>query len=248
MTKRLCVLTKRLYMLMKRSLRQINAMNGMKAVEDALLKRQKAVKMPGASQTVIKTNVQHSILHEKLQARMAKQKHVRKRPPAFNEGQAVEINIDGTGYVKGIITGMHPLSIQSRQYDVHFPESGVRESKVPERLMRARQTTKVRFEFLPLVQELRRKVQYDFYDDPVDGDLIPGYYNADEDANNLSITAWNTQAMCFSWMEAKAQMQQYANVAAVNIFNLKLYALFVLYVKCLVSTEGMPPVILHYRV
>ena len=62
MIKRLCVLTKRLYVLMKRSLRQINAMNGIKAIEDALLKRQKAVKMPGASQTVIKTNVQHSTL------------------------------------------------------------------------------------------------------------------------------------------------------------------------------------------
>ena len=159
---------------------------------------------------------QHAgLLTDKFAAKLANK--IRKRPPAYAENQAIEINVEGPQprYVKGIITGLIHQN-DTCVYDVLLPESGHREHMVAESRMRARQTTKMRFEFLPLVQELRRKVQYDFYDDPVDEDLVPGYYHSDPTANQWSITAWNTQAMCFSWMEAKAQMQQYANLAAVN--------------------------------
>lgn len=180
-------------------------------------KRQKIFKLPGApspAATAMPQVQQHSALHDKLQAKMAKQKKTRKRPPAFMENQPVEVNTDSAQflYVKGIITGVHTSGL----YDVHLPESGLRESQVVEGRIRARQTTKMRFEFLPLVQELRRKVQYDFYDEPVNEELVPGYYHPDANANKWSITAWNTQSMCFSWMQAKAQMQQYANLASVT--------------------------------
>lgn len=145
---------------------------------------------------------------------MAKQKTMRKRPPVYTDGQPVEVYMEGSSQrsMKGIINTVHSNST----YDVLLPETGMRENSVPENRIRARQMTKTRFEFLMLVQELRRKVQYDFYDDPVNEDLVPGYYHSDEAANKLSITAWGTQSMCFSWMESKAQMHQYANLAAVS--------------------------------
>lgn len=183
--------------------------SGVKVLES---RRQKVLKAPGTSPL----SQQQSVLQDKLQARLAKQNKIRKRPPAYSENQAIEIHVEGPQprYVKGIITGL-VYQNNGCLYDVLLPESGLRESMVPENRMRARQTTKVRFEFLPLIQELRRKVQYDFYDDPVDEDLVPGYYHPEPKANLFSITAWNTQAMCLSWMEAKAQMHQYANLAAV---------------------------------
>jgi hypothetical protein len=175
-------------------------------------RRQKTGKTPGAPAA----SQPQSALQDKLQARLAQHGKVRRRPPVYAEHQAIEISLGtpSAGHAKGIITGV-VFQNQVCLYEVLLPESGVRESMVPESKLRARQTTKVRFEFLPLVQELRRKVQYDFYDDPVDEELVPGYYHADPAANQWSITAWNTQSMCFSWMETKAQMHQYANLAAV---------------------------------
>ena len=173
-------------------------------------KRQVVKKAPGTAGL----HSLHSALQDKLQARMAKQKSLRKRPPALKENQPVEVNIEGNSHrlVRGIITSVHSNST----YDVLLPESGLRELNVPEPKIRARQLTKAHFEFLPLVQELRRKVQYDFYDEPVSEDLVSGYYHQDEACNKSSITAWNTPSMCFSWMESKAQMQLYANLAAVS--------------------------------
>jgi hypothetical protein len=151
-------------------------------------------------------------LQNKLQARISRQEKIRKRPPAFIFNQPVEL-LEGSRYVKGIVTLVHA----SGSYDVYMPESGMREQMVPEGKIRARQTTKTSFDFLPLVQELRRKVQYDFYDEPVDDEVVQGYYHQNAEANRLSITAWNTQAMCFSWMEAKAQMQQYPCLSSVSV-------------------------------
>ena len=177
-------------------------------------KRQKIAKAPGVLPSAQGT---HGTLQEKLQARMIKQKRVRNRPPAFAENQAVEVTHESSlhqlsQYAKGIITRVHIDST----YDILLPETGARENGVPEARIRARQTTKVRFDFLPLVQELRRKVHYDFYDDPVDEDLVSGYYHSDPAANQWSITSWGRSSMCFSWMEAKAQSQQYASIAAVE--------------------------------
>ena len=176
-------------------------------------RRQKIVRAPGTAGQ----HSQHSVLQDKLQARMAKQKSLRKRPPALKENQPVEVSLEGSlhRFARGIITKVHN---SNSTYDVLLPESGVREHNVPENKIRARQLTKAHFEFAPLVQELRRKVQYDFYDEPVSEDLVSGYYHPDDACNKLSITAWNTPSMCFSWMESKAQMQLYANLAAVRPF------------------------------
>jgi hypothetical protein len=188
---------------------------GVKVLEG---KRQVVKKAPGTAGL----HSLHSALQDKLQARMAKQKSLRKRPPALKENQPVEVNIEGNLHrlVRGIITIVHSNST----YDVLLPESGLRELNVPENKIRARQLTKAHFEFLPLVQELRRKVQYDFYDEPVSEDLVSGYYHQDEACNKSSITAWNTPSMCFSWMESKAQMQLYANLAAVMPFSTSIPA------------------------
>lgn len=182
-------------------------------------KRTKIVRVPGALPAAASVpSAQHSGLQDKLQARMAKRKSTRKMPPGYIVDQAVEVLVDGT-YRKGVITGVQMTPAMAGVYDVLFPESGARESNVDEKNIRARQMTKARFEYLPLVHELRRKVQYDFYDDPVDGDLVSGYYHPDENYNKWSITAWHTRSMCFLWMEDRAYKQQYASLAAVSLFS-----------------------------
>eukprot|EP00961_Rhodomonas_salina_P128764 1734805-Rhodomonas_salina.1 len=63
------------------------------------------------------------------------------------------------------------------------------------------------------LQELKKKPQYDFFDHPVDDHYVANYYHPNPAARQRGITAWNTQSMCFAWMEKKAAKKQYPNVS-----------------------------------
>jgi hypothetical protein len=78
-----------------------------------------------------------------------------------------------------------------------------------------------RQDFLPLVQELHEKVEYDLFDQPTDPKAAPGYYHANALPRQRGLTAWSTATMCFEQMADKAARGEYATLSDVERdFNL----------------------------
>lgn len=137
--------------------------------------------------------------------------------PSFKDGQEVEMLLRGKGkYLLGkvvCLVGNGNLDIRSQDGELH--------KGVSDDFVRAPEGHISHLEIAQLVQELKKKPQYDFFDHPVDDHYVANYYHPNPAARQRGITAWNTQSMCFAWMEKKAAKKQYPNVSEVECdFNL----------------------------
>eukprot|EP00960_Hanusia_phi_P004735 137613-Hanusia_phi.AAC.5 len=115
--------------------------------------------------------------------------------PSFKEEQEVEmcpkssISSDPKIYRKGKITRING----DGTYDIVLHDEKRIEKGVPDECLKAPEGKLGHQDLLQLVQELRRKAQYDFFDHPVDEKHVPGYYHPNPAARQRGMTAWHTQ-------------------------------------------------------